>query len=196
MLAVIHILVTIAGLFPTLCRMQHRTPMTDFYYRRAEPADAALLYRLLQLYYFEQSHWSAEDIQPDGHYDACEEGIASYTQTTDPQGDIAYLLYARSDAALPYQLAGCVLTEPAADFGEGCRELADIFVLPKYRRQGICQQFVRQHVLAGGGRWLLAVFHQDLVAQRYWQRCLAQLPLQQLQRLADNERCQLFLLQG
>lgn len=159
--------------------------MAHFEIKQAQPDDARLLFRLLQLYFFEQSRWSGEDIGPDGWYDACEQGIADYTQGGE---DRAYLLWCDN------QLAGCVLTEPAPAYGVDCRELADVFVLPKYRGHGLCQYLITELVNKTIHPWLLAVFRQDEQAHQYWQRRFAQGLFRSVEALPQNPRFYLYLL--
>lgn len=68
----------------------------------------AALFRLFQLYYYENSDWAAEDLGDDGLYDACAASIADYVN--DPAKGAYWI---RQDGAV----AGFVVTEPYCGHG-------------------------------------------------------------------------------
>jgi predicted acetyltransferase len=61
--------------------------------------------------------------------------------------------------------------------GRTLPELADLFVLPRYRRQGIAAQVVAALVRPDTGQWLLAPFGKDLDAYAFWRRNLPRMRL-------------------
>ncbi|SFZ73344.1 GNAT family N-acetyltransferase [Chitinimonas taiwanensis] len=143
----------------------------------AGPAQHGLLFRLLQLYYFEASHWSDEDILPSGLYDASEEGVRSYLLGGDD-----YALLAWVDG----HPAGFALVEAAQGVPPARYELADMFVLPKYRGRGVAEALLAQTMLPSPAPWLVAVFKRDAAALRYWQKRFAQWPAKSVQAQADR----------
>lgn len=125
--------------------------------------DATVLFRLMQLYYFEASAWSDEDILPEGLYD-CD--YADVEATLREQSYWARLLW------LDGKLCGFVLVDDVDFQGRCIQELADLFVLPKFRGKGIAAAVVTALVTPETGQWLLATFRDDLRAHDFWRRNL------------------------
>lgn len=163
------------------------TSATPVDIRLAQAADHALLFRLLQLYYFEATRWSGEDLQADGLYESCEEALRDYLG-----GGKERALIARVDG----HPAGFALIEPAHGFDRGIQELADLFVLPKYRRRGLALALL-EHAMQGSTQpWLVANFREDTEAQAFRRHLAARLPSCSIRQLPDDpdSRCLLFLL--
>lgn len=129
----------------------------------ASPQDATVLFRLMQLYYFEASAWSDEDILPEGLYDCDHADVEARLRE---QPDWARLLW------LDGQLCGFVLVDDVDFQDRRIQELADIFILPKHRGKGIAAAVVRALVTPETGQWLLATFRKDLRAEEFWRRNL------------------------
>ncbi|MND94322.1 hypothetical protein D3C80_865350 [compost metagenome] len=55
-------------------------------------------------------------------------------------------------------------------------ELADLFILKKYRRQGIGRALATQVLLSGDDAWLVRFYGQDELAVAFWRAVFAQLP--------------------
>ena len=162
--------------------------MSDSTISLAIAGEERILFRLLQLYYFESTRWSGEDIQDDGLYDSSEEGLANYMQGED--GVAAYLV--RVDG----HLAGFVLTERYEFEGEIVDELADLFVLPKYRGRGIATQLIERLILPAQHPWLIAVFRDDAEALRFWSGAFERLPFRSMRPwdVASRPQFHLFRL--
>ena len=161
-------------------------PMDHFTIERAGIGDAKLLFRLLQLYYFDATRWSGEDILDTGLYDSEEAGVRAYL---DPSGDdAAYLLKADG------KVAGFVLVEPVPFEGGRIAEFADLFVLPKYRGRGLATEAVRRIVLASEHPWLIAVFRGDEDALRYWRSAFARLPFRGVREGPADNTFHLFVV--
>lgn len=162
--------------------------MSDSTISLAVAGEERILFRLLQLYYFESSRWSSEDLQDDGLYDCSEEGLASYMQREE--GMAAYLVRVEG------RLAGFALTERYEFEGQTVDELADLFVLPKYRGRGIATQLIEQLVLPAQHPWLIAVFREDAQALRFWQRAFERLPFRSMRpwEVASRPQFHLFRL--
>lgn len=145
-----------------------------------EPAtldDKTLLFRLLQLYFFDSTHWSDEDLQEDGLYECEEAGLLSYFDSN--KGDRAYILRVGGKPA------GLALVEEVPFEGKRISEFADIFVLPKYRRLGLASAATTQIVVNSENPWLFAIFRKDQEARRYWQSSFKRLPFRSV-RAADD----------
>ncbi|MCD9097222.1 hypothetical protein LU699_07240 [Luteimonas fraxinea] len=143
--------------------------------------DADLLFRLMQYYFFEASAWSGERIGADGLFDCRRADVAAAIED-DPHW--ARLLECEGE------VAGFVLVEPLAlddadaapmhaclqAFAPGATcgpmELADLFVLPAWRRRGLALETVRRLLVPGIGPWLIATFREDAAAHAYWTRTL------------------------
>lgn len=134
--------------------------------RPATFQDRDVLFNLMQFYFFESSAWSDEDVGADGRYDCSAEGVASSLAGSP---DWAHLLHVDG------QVAGFVLVDESDFAGTAYPELADLFVLPKYRGRGVASHAATTLLAPASGPWLLAVFKRDLRAYGYWQRALPRL---------------------
>lgn len=128
--------------------------------RKAEIADSAALSMLWQFYQYHQSAFDLEDVGSDGRFDIDEEYLASIIHGEEEC--VAYLIFVAG------QVAGFATVEPTEIMGKEMPELADIFVLPKYRKQGIAK-FVVQHLMqAETNQWHVAVYYNDSLALKFW----------------------------
>lgn len=117
---------------------------------------AEALFRLFQLYYYEGSDWADEDIGPDGLFDASPEQIADYIN--DPAKGAYWI---GEDGAL----AGFVVTESITlPNGSVAEEVADLFILKRYRRQGLAFETVHALARTFTGPWLVAIFRRRVLA--------------------------------
>jgi predicted acetyltransferase len=141
-----------------------------FAIERATREDQALLFRMLQFYYFEATQWSGEDLLEDGLYECDPAGVASYCE---PDGvDAAWLLKVDGHPA------GVVLVEWIPFEGGQIRELADLFVMPKYRGLGLAEAATRK------------------IVSRYWQGAFARLPFRSVQPGPHHEVFHQFIING
>ncbi|EJT82727.1 hypothetical protein PPS11_44653 [Pseudomonas putida S11] len=114
----------------------------------ATTADQAPLIRnLYQFYAYESSDWEQEDVEVDGRFYIHDEHLQRYWGA---DGWGAYLVLADGF------IAGFVLVERSELPGIDAFELADLFILKKYRRQGIGRAVALQ-LLGGEGDWLIAL---------------------------------------
>jgi len=153
--------------------------------RHATSGDAERLFHLMQFYYFEASAWSGEEVRPDGLFD-CDRRDVEASLRDDPQW--ARLL------SVDEALAGFVLVDRVERDGHHYPELADLFVLPKYRRQGLAAYVVSTLLRPGEGQWLLAVFRGDLAAHAYWLRTLPRLGLLHVALAEEDPTFHLYLV--
>lgn len=160
--------------------------MPNFLLRAANLQDSELLFRLMQYYYFEATKWSGEELGADGLFD-CE--LTDVRASLEAPGQWAYLLYCDS------QIAGFVLVDEAELEGQTYPELADLFVLPKYRGKGLAAYAVGQIITADQAPWLMAVYLDDAQAYHHWQRSLPRLGMSHIEqpRSADA-KFHLFLV--
>ncbi len=159
--------------------------MSRFSLRPATPDDAGRLFHLLQFYYFEASAWSGEEVRADGLFD-CDLNDVQASLRADPAW--ARLLFV-DDA-----LAGFVLVDQVEQDGRRCPELADLFVLPRHRGQGLAAHVVTALVHPGEGQWLLAVFRGDTAAYAYWTRALPRMGLRAVELASDDPTFHRFLI--
>ncbi|MYM33562.1 GNAT family N-acetyltransferase [Duganella sp. FT94W] len=137
------------------------------------------LFRLFQLYYYENSDWMAEEIGDDGLFDACAVSIADYVTSPSKR---AYWI--RKDGAL----AGFVVTEPVSlPDGREVDELADLFIMKRYRRQGVALAAVRELASRFERPWLVAVFRNDTRAAAFWHKAFQELDLASVRPYTDPE---------
>ena len=128
--------------------------------------DAEVVFRLMQLYYFESSAWSGEEILPSGVYDST---LLDVQLRLRDEPEWTRLLW------LDGVLCGFVQVDDVEIEGRRLPELADLFILPKHRGKGIATAVVKALVRPETGEWLLATFWKDKAALAYWDRNLAKM---------------------
>jgi predicted acetyltransferase len=154
----------------------------------AKPEEKALLSRLLQLYFYDSTPWSDEDIKEDGRFECDDDNLLNYNDSANTYR--AYIL--RVDG----KPAGFALVEDLEFQGRQLSEFADLFVLPKYRRLGLASAVTTQIVLNSDGTWLFAIFRKDLQAMRYWQSAFRRLPFKSVRaaEAPEDDRFHLFII--
>ena len=126
-----------------------------------------LIRNLYQFYAYETSDWELEDVDADGCFYIHEEYLARYWQEPDWSAQLVMVEGC---------IAGFVLIERSEVPGIDALELADLFILKKYRRQGIGRA-VALHALSDTRHpWLVRFHQQDDVAQAFWQSVVEELP--------------------
>lgn len=128
---------------------------------------AELIRNLYQFYAYESSDWEAEDVEVDGRFYINEEHLARYWQSP---GWGAHLILVDGF------IAGFVLIERSELVGLEATELADLFILKRYRRQGIGKAVAQQLLCSGAGDWLLRCYAMDPPAVAFCRAVLADLP--------------------
>lgn len=137
-----------------------------------------LVRNLYQFYAYDSSDWEGEDVEIDGRFYIHEPHLTRYWQ--EP-GWSAQLILADGF------IAGFLLIERSELPGIDAAEFADLFILRKYRRQGIGRALVAQ-LMGDGASWLLRFYRQDAVACAFWDKLLAELPLRAVQIRTDDEQ--------
>ncbi|MDE3738840.1 GNAT family N-acetyltransferase [Pseudomonas resinovorans] len=131
------------------------------------PEHAELIRNLHQFYAYESSDWEQEDVEVDGRFYIHEEHLARYWQ--DPQWSANLIL-------VDGFIAGFLLIERSELPGLDALELADLFVLKKYRRLGVGRAVATQVLTGGQGAWLVRFYGQDETALAFWRAVLDELP--------------------
>ncbi len=131
------------------------------------PEEAELIRNLYQYYAYESSDWEQEDVEADGRFYIHDEHLNRYWQ--DPQWSANLLLV---DGCI----AGFLLIEGSELPGIDALELADLFILKRYRRKGIGRAIATQVLCSGEADWLVRFFDQDEVSQAFWRTVLDNLP--------------------
>ena len=132
-----------------------------------EAEQAHLIRNLYQFYAYETSDWEHEDVDADGRFYVHDEYLARYWEEPDWSAQLVMVEGA---------IAGFLLIERSEVPGLDALELADLFILKKYRRQGIGLA-VALHALSDTRLpWLVRFHQQDEVAQAFWQAVVEELP--------------------
>lgn len=131
------------------------------------PEHAALIANLYQFYAYESSDWEQEDVEADGRFYIHEEHLALYWQ--EPQWSANLVLVEGC-------IAGFLLIERSELPGIDALELADLFMLKRYRRKGIASALATQVLSSGTANWLVRFYDQDEVSQAFWRTVLDNLP--------------------
>ena len=130
------------------------------------PDQADLIRNLYQFYAYESSDWEQEDVEVNGRFYIHEEHLQRYWLA---EGWSANLVLVDGF------IAGFVLVERSELPGINASELADLFILKRYRRQGIGRAVALQ-VLTGAGDWLLRCYAPDPAAVAFCKAVVAELP--------------------
>lgn len=132
---------------------------------QADQAD--LIRNLYQFYAYETSDWEQEDVEADGRFYLHEEHLARYWQDRDWSAQLVLV---------GGFIAGFVLIERSELNGIDALELADLFILKKYRRQGIGRAVVLHALSDTRHTWLVRFYQQDDVTQAFWRSVVEELP--------------------
>ena len=131
------------------------------------PEESELIRNLYQYYAYESSDWEQEDVEADGRFYIHDEHLTRYWQ--DPQWSANLLL-------VDGYIAGFLLIEGSELPGIDALELADLFILKRYRRKGIGRAIATQVLSSGQANWLVRYYDQDEVSQAFWRAVLDDLP--------------------
>ena len=135
--------------------------------RKAESIDIAAIKMLWQFYQYHQSIFDLEDVGLDGCYDIDEEYLECVVR--GEEDCIIYLVLVSN------QIAGFATVEPTEIVGKEIPELADIFILPKYRKQGIAKFVIQNLMPVETNQWHVAVHLNDSSALKFWNSLFAKL---------------------
>lgn len=147
--------------------------------RKTKTTDSGTLCMLWQFYQYHQSSFDQEDVGTDGRFDIDEQYLNSIV--CGEQECAAYLIFV-SD-----QVAGFATVETTEIRGKEMPELADIFILPKYRKQSV-GKFVVQHLMqAVSEQWHVAVYINDSLALKFWSNLFTQLNVALVEKVEPAE---------
>jgi predicted acetyltransferase len=125
----------------------------------AGPEHRALLEQLFELYQYDFTEFDGEDVDETGRF-----GFPSLGRYfVEPQRH-PFLL--RVDG----HWAGCALV--IADDGNGRNDMAEFFVLRKYRRNGIGRWFARELFARFPGTWQVRQLEANTPAQAFWRHTI------------------------
>ncbi len=130
------------------------------------PEHLELIRNLYQFYAYESSDWEQEDVEVDGRFYIHDEHLARYWQ--EPLWRAHLIL-------VDGFIAGFLLIERSELPGIDALELADLFILKKYRRQGVGRAVATQVLTSGTNDWLVRFYPQDEIALAFWRTVLAEL---------------------
>lgn len=131
------------------------------------PDQIDLIRNLYQFYAYESSDWEQQDVELDGRYYIHEEHLLRYWQEPD---------WSASVLLINGEVAGFMLVERSELPGIDALELADLFILKKYRRRGIGRALMGQVLMGGHENWLVRYSLQDDAADAFWNKVLEDLP--------------------
>ena len=147
--------------------------------RKAELIDNTAINMLWQFYQYHQSAFDLEDVDLNGRFDIDEEYIDCVIR--GEEDCIAYLVFVSN------QIAGFATVEPTVISGKEMPELADIFILPKYRKQGVAK-FVIQHLMQTKiNQWHVAVHLNDHLALKFWNNVFSKLNVSRVDKIEPAE---------
>jgi predicted acetyltransferase len=141
------------------------------------PDQAELIRNLYQFYAYESSDWEQEDVEVNGRFYIHEEHLQRYWQS--PGWSATLVL-------VDGFIAGFVLVERSELPGIDAFELADLFILKRYRRQGVGLA-VAQQFLGNPGDWLLRCYAEDPAAVAFCKAVVADLPRPVQQLMLDDD---------
>ena len=125
----------------------------------------SLIANLYQYYAYESSDWEEEEVEADGRFYIHEPHLQRYWN--EPDWSASLIL---ADGFI----AGFLLIERSELPGLDALELADLFILRKYRRLGIGRALAKQ-VLEDRHTWLVRFYPQDQIASAFCSRVLSEL---------------------
>lgn len=143
-----------------------------------EMSQTTTLQRLLQLYYFESTSWSKEEIGRDGLYEGCT--AADLEMYIDSDEGRAQLIWAED------MLAGFVLLDKVELEGNTMWELADFFILPKYRGGWIALEAVTQIFAEVNQPMTASTFKQNESALRFFKAVKKRLRLDSVREFEEE----------
>jgi predicted acetyltransferase len=122
-----------------------------------------ILANLLELYIHDFSEFHDVELGPDGRFGY--RNLPLYWIEAD-----RYPFLVTVDG----QIAGLVLVkrEPEVTGNEAVWDLAEFFVIRRYRRRGIGTEIARQLWMRFPGRWQVRVMESNTAACNFWQRAL------------------------
>lgn len=152
--------------------------------QRTTADQADLIRNLYQFYAYESSDWEQEDVEVDGRFYIHEDHLVRYWQCPG---------WSASLVLVDGFIAGFVLLERSELPGIDAMELADLFILKRYRRQGIGRA-VAIELLTQPGDWLVRCHASDTGAVAFCNAVVSDLH-RPVQRIFPGDDPQLLTYQ-
>ncbi|MEJ6004908.1 GNAT family N-acetyltransferase [Paucibacter sp. AS339] len=121
-------------------------------------AHKTVIWNLFQFYCYDTSAEEGCDVEETGFYSLSQDYFAQYW--TAPSWSAHLLLW---DGAI----AGFALIE-TSDALSGALELADLFIMKRFRRHGIGRQVVRHFMSSRAVPWTVVVYDEAVGATAFW----------------------------
>lgn len=132
--------------------------MPDIDLQRVSLEDKPVLQRLIELYEHDFSEFDGSDVNEHGLF-----GYKYLDHYWTEEGREAHFIRVEG------KLAGFVLTHPLIPSDEFCtRELAEFFILRKYRRQGVGRAVATRVFDMHPGRWWVQQYETNLASIAFW----------------------------
>jgi predicted acetyltransferase len=142
-------------------------------------SETTVLQRLLQLYYFESTTWSKEEICSDGLYDgSTASDLEHYVDGDDAK---AYLIWVGD------KLVGFVMLDKIELEDRPIWELADLFILPKYRGAWVALEAVRQIFTLVEQPMAASTFKENELAFRFFKAVGKRMQLDSVRELKEED---------
>ena len=144
----------------------------------AEETDEPTLRNLLQLYLHDLSEFESIEVSDEGEFRY--PYLSNYW--AEP-GRYAYLLMV-DDA-----LAGFALVKSGSELvgDDWAKELAEFFVLRKYRHKGVGRTVATHLFAMFPGPWVVAVIQQNRDAAQFWDHVISGSAVRELNKVAIND---------
>ncbi|WP_137935706.1 GNAT family N-acetyltransferase [Chitinivorax sp. B] len=141
-----------------------------------------IIRNLYQFYSYDSSDWESFDLESNGLFYMDDNYFAHYWEL---EGWSANLIKVNDE------IAGFLLIEHNTLPGLDAPEFADLFLMKKYRRQGIGQQIVEGVMLGTAHPWVVNVFVDDTQAMDFWNAMFNRLPFHSVRTFIDPDRTDL-----
>jgi predicted acetyltransferase len=143
--------------------------MMQFKLIKADPSHHSVFCRLWQFYQYHQSAFDGEDLDEHGRFDVDEDFLQAVLR--GEEGCDVYLI------AVQQKIAGFATIETTEITAQKMPELADLFILPKYRKKGIARSVIEQLMLQQSQQWHVAIDEADQLAHGFWEQLFVQMKI-------------------
>ena len=128
-------------------------------------AEKPLLLRLLELYSYEFSQFSGDDLSEYGYY-----GYEHLDDYWNEEGRYPYLIRAEG------KIAGFALVCPHCEYRQEpeARAVGEFFVMLKYRKMGIGRQIARRLFDLHPGKWEVCCWKSNVPARLFWEKVIGE----------------------
>lgn len=146
--------------------------------RKANISDSAAFLMLWQFYQYHQSAYDHEDIDENGAFDIDDDYLKNVLKGNEDCE--AYFILSGG------RIAGFVTLEPTIIAKKEMPELADIFIMPKYRGRGLAKLTI-ETLLSDFKRWHVAIYEDDVDAYKFWQSMFKKLNTENVEKIMPTE---------